>query len=85
MIKEVKTHKVAYLVLTLALFAFVLAFLHVWPDRTQQKIVAVGMGIFYFVWGVIVHKKHNHINSKVILEYLSVSVLAVSLLLLLLN
>lgn len=85
MIKEVKTHKVAYFVLTLALLAFVLTFLHVWPDRTQQKLVTISMGIFYFIWGIVVHKKHKHINSRVILEYLAVSVLAVSLLLLLLN
>lgn len=85
MIKEVKTHKLAYFVLTLALFSFVISFLHAWPDRFQQRVVTIVMGIFYFIWGVVVHKKYNHINSKVILEYLAVSVLAVLLLLLLLN
>lgn len=59
--------------------------MYVWPNRGQQKIVSVAMGAFYFVWGVIVHKRHNHINSKVIFEYLAVSTLAVSLLLLILN
>jgi hypothetical protein len=85
MIKEIKNHKVAYSVLLLGLISFVITFLYVWPDRNQQKIVAIAVGVFYFIWGVIVHKNYNHINSKVVLEYLAVSVLAVSLLLLLLN
>jgi len=85
MIQEFKTHKVAYSVLAFVLFGFVLTFLHVWPDRTLQRATAVGMGVFYFIWGVVVHIKHRHINSRIILEYLAVSILAVSLLLLLLS
>ena len=85
MIKEIKNHKIAYLVLTLALFTFILSFLHAWPDRLQQKIVTISMGVFYFIWGIVVHKNYDHINGKVILEYLAVSILSVSLLLLLLN
>lgn len=85
MIREIRTHKLAYSILAILLFAFVLTFLHVWPDRTQQKIVAVAMGVVYFVWGIVVHKNFNHINSRVVIEYLAVATLAVSLLLLLLN
>lgn len=85
MIKEIKTHKIAYSVLAILLFAFVLTFLHVWPDRSAQRIVTVAMGVVYFVWGVVVHKNFGHINSRVVLEYLAASILAVSLLLLLLN
>jgi hypothetical protein len=85
MILEIKTHKLAYMALVIALISFVITFLHVWPDRTQQKLVALAMGVFYFFWGVIVHKRHNHISPRVVGEYFAVSVLAVSLLLLLLN
>ena len=85
MIQEIKQHKVAYTILALALCIFVITFLHAWPDRSQQRIVTVIVGVFYFFWGITVHKKDNHINGKVIFEYLAVSLLAVSLLLLLLN
>jgi hypothetical protein len=85
MIKEINSHKLAYSVLTLALFSFVLFFLQAWPDRNLQKMAVIGMGVFYFFWGVIVHVKSEHINSRIVFEYLAVSVLAVSLLLLLLS
>lgn len=85
MIREIRTHKLAYCFLAILLFAFVLTFMHVWPDRTQQKIVAIAMGVAYFIWGVAVHKNFGHINSRVVIEYFAVATLAVSLLLLLLN
>jgi len=85
MIRDIKTHKIAYIILALFLFGFVVSFLHFWPDRILQKYVTISLGLFYFIWGIVVHKRNNHINSRVVLEYLAVSVLAVSLLLLLLN
>lgn len=85
MIQDIRNHKIAYIVLFFVLIGFVITFLHVWPDRFQQKIVAIAMGVFYFVWGIVVHTTNKHINSHVILEYLAVSVLGISLLLLLLN
>lgn len=85
MIRDVGNHKIAYTVLAFVLFAFIVIFLHAWPDRELQRIVAVGMGFFYFIWGIVVHKKNDHINFHVVFEYLAVSVLAISLLLLLLN
>ena len=85
MIKEIREHKLAYFVLVLAIVIFVVTFLHAWPDRSQQKMIAVTMSTFYFFWGTLVHKVSNHINVKVIFEYLAVSILSASLLLLLLN
>ncbi len=85
MIQEIKTHKLAYTVLIVALLSFVITFLHAWPDRSQQKMVVITMSTFYFFWGIMVHKASNHINAKVVFEYLAVSILSASLLLLLLN
>ena len=85
MINEVKTHKLAYSILITAMITFIMLFLHFWPDRIYQRFIAILMGIFYFIWGITVHNKHKHINRQVILEYFAISVLAVSLLLLLLN
>ncbi len=85
MIQEIKKHKLAYFVLAVALVVFVVTFMHLWPDRAQQKIVVITMSTFYFFWGILVHKISRHINAKVIFEYLAVSILSASLLLLLLN
>lgn len=83
MIAEFKSHKIAYVVLSIVLFLFVVMFLHYWPDRSKQRLVAIGMSIFYFLWGVVVHSNSRHINSKVVLEYLAVSLLSGSILVLL--
>ena len=84
MIQEFNNHKRAYIVLSSVLIGFVVLFLHLWPDRTQQKIALVALGVFYFLWGVVVHAQIGKINSKIVLEYLAVSILAVCLVLLLL-
>lgn len=85
MIRDVKNHRFAYVILAFVLISFVVLFLHFWPNRPQQRIVAVAMGFFYFIWGVVVHKQNKHINSKVVFEYLAAATLGVSLLLLILN
>mgnify|MGYP003980114049 FL=1 len=83
MIREFKNHKTAYSVLTFVLFVFILLFLQMWPDRVKQRIVILSMSLFYFVWGVVVHRKINHISKKIIWEYLAVAFLAGSILFLL--
>jgi len=83
MIREFKNHKIGYISLTFILFVFVLLFLQLWPDRIKQRFLALSMSIFYFIWGVLVHKKANHISKKVVFEYLAVSLLAGSILFLL--
>ena len=38
---------------------------------------AVGLGIFYFGWGVIHHSLEGSLHSKIVLEYLLIASLAV--------
>lgn len=83
MISDFKNHKASYVLLIVVLFLFVVAFLHFWPNRVYQRFLTIGMSVFYFIWGVTVHTKLKHINNKVILEYLAVSILAGSILVLL--
>ena len=83
MIAEFKNHKSAYSILVVVLFVFVLLFLHFWPDKNKQRSLALGMSLFYFIWGVVTHKKAGHINKKVIYEYFAVSLLVSSILILL--
>jgi len=76
MVSDFKSHKIAYITLVISLFLFVLMFLQVWPNRTYQRLLIIGLCLFYFIWGVVVHVKDRHINKKIILEYSAVSLLA---------
>ncbi|MBU0579258.1 hypothetical protein KKE34_04095 [Patescibacteria group bacterium] len=76
MIKELNKHKLAYLVLAVGLVLGVVLFLGAWPDRRLQRIVAIGISIFYLLWGISTHFKSNQIDKKIVLEYAGVGALA---------
>jgi hypothetical protein len=80
--KLLKQHRFAYLILFLALASFAFFFSRFWPNKILQRYLAVGMGIFYFFWGVITHVKSTKITSEIVFEYLAISMLAVLLLIL---
>lgn len=72
-----KKNHIAYLILFALLALFVFFFMKVWPDRQMQRYVAVIFGGLYFLWGVVSHTKSKNINSEIVFEYLSISMLAV--------
>ncbi len=74
--KEFLHHYLAYTILILALALIVLSFFTVWPNIIAQRYLILILSAFYFMWGVISHTKTDHITTKVIVEYLAVSVLA---------
>jgi hypothetical protein len=76
MLKEIKKHKLIYLVLVSGLGLGVVLFLGSWPDRRLQRIVSLGIAIFYFVWGILAHLKDGQVTKQVVLEYLGVGALA---------
>lgn len=76
MLKEIRKHKLNYLVLIVGLVLGVVLFLGSWPDRKLQRFVSIGIAAFYFIWGVLTHLKESHISRRVVLEYLGVGVLA---------
>lgn len=80
--KEFLSHKIAYLLLILALVIFSLAFLAAWPVRSLQRGVIGLLVVFYFLWGIFSHVSGDQINKKIVVEYLVVSVLAGLMLLL---
>ncbi len=81
MIQELKQHFGAYTVLILGLLIFVTAFFFVWPDHMAQRTLSIGVGLFYFIWGITTHVKVKHLSSHVFFEYFTVAVLASFLLL----
>jgi len=79
---EFQRHKLAYLVLIIGIIIFILSFLGAWPNRLIQRVLILAMSVFYFLWGVLTHFKTKTITREVILEYASVSLLAIILLIL---
>lgn len=69
MIKEIKDHLFAYLLLVGLLVGYAYAFISFWSDRLLLKGVVVMMIITYFLWGVLVHKKSGQINVEIVKEY----------------
>lgn len=83
MIQELRQHSRGYTILSLGILLFVLGYIHFWPNQLQQRIVALAFGIFYFFWGVLVHKNAGLVSTHIIFEYLSMGTLISALLILL--
>ena len=73
--KEFFKHKWAYSILLLGLSLFTFYFFAAWPNRIFQRILVVAFAVFYFVWGVITHVKAKQINQRLVMEYLTISLL----------
>lgn len=83
MIYEIKRHKYAYTILVMGLLTAITAFFGFWPDRFAQRMVILGLGIFYFIWGITTHVKTTHLTNDVIAEYAGASILGMIILFLL--
>lgn len=81
MITELKRHLVAYTILFLGIGIFIVSFFLLWPNHVHQRMLSIGLGIFYFTWGIVSHVKTRHISPHVFFEYLAVALLATFLLL----
>ncbi len=80
--QELLKHRWAYLILTLGMVLIAVAFLGVWPNRWLQRAVIGVMVIFYSLWGSLTHLHTDHLTKRVASEYISISLLAGVLLLL---
>lgn len=72
-----KKNHIAYLFLLFLLCTFVFLFMRAWPDRQMQRYITIAFGALYFIWGIVTHIKSKKINSEIVFEYLSISMLAV--------
>ena len=64
------------MVLIVGLILGVVLFLGSWPDRQLQRLVSIGIAVFYIIWGVLTHLREAHLTNRVVLEYLGVGLLA---------
>jgi len=79
---EFLSHKRAYLILIIGLVGLAFIFLGVWPNRFYQRLVAVAIGLFYLVWGLVTHVHTLQLTKRVLYEYATMAALAMLLLLL---
>lgn len=73
-------HKLAYLLLSLFLLGFTLAFFASWPNHHLQRWLIIGLIVGYSLWGSLAHVKASHLTKRVFFEYLAMSLLGGSML-----
>jgi len=78
---EIFKHKIAYLVLLVGLVLSIVGFLGFWPNAWLQRAVILSLVVFYFLWGVVTHRKAGNLSRKIIEEYAVVGLLAGGMLL----
>ncbi len=72
------THHLShYLPLVGILFAGVVGFKLSWYDKNFQTAVVIATAAGYVVWGIIHHHLHNDLYISVLLEYITIAVLGV--------
>lgn len=78
--KEFLQHKLSYLALMIFLGLIGFLFLAAWPDVVYQRYLVLLLSFFYFCWGLLIHFKRKQLSSRIVFEYVGVSLLAGSLL-----
>ncbi|MGI6775771.1 MAG: hypothetical protein ACOX5S_00500 [Patescibacteria group bacterium] len=81
--KENTVFPYEYLVLAIILASAAILLLYFPPLSGKREIVALSLGIFYFLWGIWHHSRRGDLVLKIILEYLAVAALGVAALLIL--
>lgn len=76
MFSEINRHKIAYFILIMLLVLHVGFFLTMWPDKNGLRIASLSLAASYFCWGVFAHVKAQHINGRIVREYLFSALLA---------
>ncbi|NCN24297.1 MAG: hypothetical protein COU65_03935 [Candidatus Pacebacteria bacterium CG10_big_fil_rev_8_21_14_0_10_42_12] len=76
MYKQLHQHLAAYGFIAVVLVGFSALFLRAWPDREMQRLLIACLMFLYFGWGIVTHTKTKQLTLHVVLEYLSVSLLA---------
>ena len=78
--QEFSQHIWAYVVLAAGLILGTVLFLAAWPQHQYQRVVGLGIGCFYFVWGTLTHIHAQKISRRVMLEYFTVGALVAAVL-----
>lgn len=76
------SHAITHYFALIGLLVFALIGMIAFPyERNFQAAIALSVCIAYFVWGIVHHASHQNLHAIVILEYLSISLLGLVILL----
>jgi uncharacterized membrane protein YjjP (DUF1212 family) len=78
-------HLLYYLSLAAILASGVVAVLFLQNQKTFQIAIVVLLALFYAVWGIVHHAIEHSFSIKIVLEYISIALLSISLVLFVLN
>lgn len=78
---ELAKHWIAYLILIFGLTMIIFGFFAVWPNKVAQRYMILILSAFYLFWGMLAHVKTRKFTIRVIAEYIGITLLGGSLLL----
>ncbi len=79
MINDIIRYRLDYGILAIISCVYIVFFLSNQQDTSSLLIGTVAFGLAYVVWGIFHHLRTHTLHSKVVLEYLLVSSLAILL------
>lgn len=82
--KEISRHFVHYFTLVGLLSVAFFGLIRFEYNPIFQSAIAVSLCVSFVVWGIVHHHLHGDLNTKIVLEYVSMSVLVLTILLLVL-
>lgn len=80
MTKELHKHHADYAFLVGILALFVVGYFSAGKQVILQSAFAVGLGISYFIWGIIHHRSIKMLTPRIMLEYFFIGLFAAFLL-----
>lgn len=78
---EISKHLPHYLSLGGVIVAAIIGFLYFPYDPAFQTAISIALGVSFFVWGIVHHYLHKDLHPKIVLEYLSIGILGIVVLL----
>lgn len=76
---NIKRHLGYYLSILLLLILGIFTVIQVSYDKKLQLTVIVLTTIFYVVWGILHHRLHHDLNSKIVIEYILIGSLGLAI------
>lgn len=81
MLQDLTRHLSHYLSLIGILVVSVFGLVYFQYDKSFQTAICLAAGISYVTWGIVHHHIHEDLNTRIVFEYLSSSLLGIVVLL----
>ncbi|MCL5438416.1 MAG: hypothetical protein M1268_00320 [Patescibacteria group bacterium] len=82
---NIKKHLGYYISLISLLLLGIFAVSQVSYDKRFQMAVIIITTFFYVIWGILHHKLHHNLNTKIVIEYILIGSLGLTIILFILK